>query len=74
MIHEDGSSRIMPLNYPKKHYRPNKHFIFVDDEAIVDRSMDNASNSVLATREVNAPCIELLFHTGDDVWRSSISP
>ncbi|MCO5596619.1 hypothetical protein L7F22_050686 [Adiantum nelumboides] len=55
VIHEDGSSRILPLTSPKKHFKQNKHCIFADDEAVMDRSMDGASNTILVTPEVSVP-------------------
>lgn len=47
--HEDGSSRILPLDSPRKRARKYKRCPFVDDEASEDRSIEGASNVLLST-------------------------
>lgn len=47
--HEDGSSRFFPLSPPKKRGKRPKRCEYIEDEASVDISMDEASNVLLGT-------------------------
>lgn len=55
---EDGSSRVLPLSPPQKRPGRAKRCVYVDDEASVDRSIDEDSNTLLGTPNLKAPSLE----------------